>query len=193
MAEPTPLINAFLDAEFLAGVAVWNEPDDSRYRELQAEMLRYVSADLAAVLDPAGRSAADFDDFTGSKVDKKVARRRRRTLYATASWHHPKAGLILTAYVDDTDTQSDEQPEYRLHLALDRTPPQFIALETTCTTCGVSGKRGDAVCEDCAGVGWTGYRGNEALGRPISVQPRLHVPRSTLDEWGERALAELGL
>ena len=47
MAEPTTLINAFLDAELLAGVAVWNEPDDSRYRELQAEMLRYVSADLA--------------------------------------------------------------------------------------------------------------------------------------------------
>ncbi len=193
MTEPLSIINAFLDAEYAAGVASWNEPDDVLYRALRSEALRHVAPDLVPVLDPPGRSAAEFEDFTGGKVDKKVRRRRRRTLFATASWHHPEAGLIVTAYVDDTDTQSDEQPEYRLHLALDRKPPQFVACETRCATCGVTGTRGDAVCEDCGGIGWTGYRGNLALGRPTQAQPKLHVPRSALDEWGARALAELGL
>ena len=194
MAEPTTLINAFLDAEFVAARAAWTERDDDRFEELLSHVSRHVAKSAWLLFEPGGRDMAELDDFEGDDVDEGLAEVRRRTLYATASWHHPKEGLVVTAYVDRPSQQSHRGPTLRLHLLMDRTPPQFVAREAQCTTCRTSGKRGEARCEDCNGVGWTGYRGNLDLGPIVHLgEARLHVPRSQVLPGDLGVLQGLGL
>ena len=68
-----------------------------------------------------------------------------------------------------------------------------MALEAQCSTCKTTGKRGDATCEDCRGVGWTGYSGNLELGAIVNGQAQLHVPRASVPERDLPVLTALGL
>ncbi len=194
MDDAISLLNRWLDAEYAASVAMWRERDDTRYDELLADVSRNVAKTARILFEPHGRINAEMDDFEGDDVEGAVADLKRRTLFATAIWRHPEHGLVLTAYTDWPSKQLTSSPVARLHMLLDRSPPQLVGREARCALCASTGKRNDAVCGECRGAGWTGYRGNLELGRVVNVgQAQLHVPREQVDERGELVLGGLGL
>lgn len=194
MIDATALIQSFLDAELAVARANWTEQDDSRFYEILSHFTRHVAKHARLLMVPEGRGMAEIEEFEPAEVERQLGMLRRRTLFATASWKHPAEGLVITALVDRPDPQLESRPTQRMHLLMDREPPQFVAHETTCSTCRATGRRGDVRCEDCAGRGWTGYRGNLDLGPIVNLgQANLHVPRERVEERDQPLLAALGL
>lgn len=194
MIDAVSLIQKYLDDELTVGRASYTERSRAAWFPLYAQVSRHVAESARELFKPGDRSAAIMDDFEGDDVEEALGRLTRRTLYATVSWRHPSEGLVVTAFVDRPDTQSHRGPSLRMHLLMDREPPQFVALEAQCSTCKTTGKRGDATCEDCRGIGWTGYSGNLDLGPLVQVgQAKLHVPRASISERDLPVLTALGL
>lgn len=154
MTDPDTLFQDFAQAEVLARRATWAEPDRSAYREALSHFKRHLSPSLAKDLKPNGRMVAKREGYAGATVDKELAGIQRRVVYGYSSWRDPQHGLIATGYLGPSKPHIPSGIYHRFHLALDATPPQIVAYDVVCSTCGGTGQRPNGTCEDCGGGGF---------------------------------------
>lgn len=194
--EGLTLIEEFVEAEHALAHAAWTEQDDQAYWALLKAFNQRVAKHAWALFEPAGRVNADMDGFEGEDVEFAIGNIRKRTVFAAVRWTHSAEGAVLTAFADRPSAQLTSQVSVRLHLLLDRDPPVFVALESSCSSCLATGQSrfSEDRCGHCHGRGWTGYNGNLPLGAIVDAETlHLLVPRDRLSERDETVLGRFGL
>lgn len=160
----------FVDAEW-ALIEIRFTEMNNLLRAKAGRPIRKLVAEGVAILDVLPTGPHNAQEWAMAK-EKLAAHRKREILAATRS-RSAKLGEVFTLYVSSTRAASEVSPASRFHAAIVEGEMKIVAWDAFCGMCKATGKFYGKRCEDCQGRGWSGYRGNLALGPFVTKESRI--------------------